>query len=162
MSDPDIAKAAGKKISRSLLRGFASGRLSPPSHGCFSNKKEFITSDNRSIVLQGFEPQVAVKLEEAGFRIEACSVRAPYKHGGRDRVYIPDFVAVSPAGRKYLVEVKSTWTLKKEEVRSKARFARRFCRKSPEFAGYKVVLYDKSFTRLLKQISTKESHEKET
>lgn len=102
-------------------------------------RKEFTTQDGRVLSLQGYEPQVARALERVGLKVWSATekgIAIPY---GVGRVYLPDLAALGTAGR-YLVEVKSTFTVRAPGVLTKYRAAVKECEKRGW--EYRLVVWD--------------------
>jgi hypothetical protein len=87
------------------------------------DKEKYITTNGDRIGLQGYEPQVALALEDRGWFIRKPKQSIPYKFKKEKKIYHPDFV-IERGDKRYLVEVKSSYTLlaKNSYKKNKAKF----------------------------------------
>ena len=104
---------------------------------------DYTNAEGKVIRLQGkLEPVIAAKIEQRGWVVRKCTMSIPYTDpDGRSRHYFPDFVAVSPDGRKRIVEVKSAYTFSDKfypVIEAKALAAKRWCKRTG--ADYVVVV----------------------
>lgn len=105
-----------KKISKSLRLRYG---VSNPMHSLDllmkqrasrSCKKKYRTKDGQLLLLQGYEPQVAVYLENTGWSLSSTPETVSYTFDDRPRKYFPDF-CVQKNGKRLVLEVKSTYWL---------------------------------------------------
>lgn len=120
-------------------------------HGCPACSKDQANSGwkkrtkvrvgRRVVNLQGYEPLAVEWLKSVGcnmdrllFNTDEGKPTFTYRHGGKDRLYIPDFYY---AAKRRVIEVKSTWTLMPD-----AATFRRNCLKAKAAiaAGYEFCL----------------------
>lgn len=113
-------------------------------------RKQYRTQDNRVLDLQGFEPHAAAWLESKGFLVASAQenkIRIPYSFEGKQRYYFPDLCCQSPAGKRYLVEVKSVFSIRANETHPKFLAATKACTQRG-WAGFKLILWDRKSPRV--------------
>ena len=95
--------------------------------------------------VQGFEGLALKEIEAKLLSVETRRTGVPpiwYRNSGVLRRYYPDAVVTSITGKRFVLEIKSDWTLVRESKRNLAKLAalRRWCRQN----GYEFALYVKS------------------
>lgn len=93
-------------------------------HNSMYSRKDYVTRDGRTLTLQGYEPQVCIKLEEQGFKVFKSYHQIPYiDHKERNKVYHPDLLATKRGRKDIIIEVKSEYTIKGCDKKFKAAYA---------------------------------------
>jgi hypothetical protein len=72
--------------------------------------QEYITTDGRTLLLQGYEPIIATTLEQNGWFVRSPKRGLTYRFQGKVCTYHPDLI-LKKKGRTFLAEVKSDYTL---------------------------------------------------
>jgi hypothetical protein len=104
--------------------------------------KIYHNRQGRKLLLQGYEPLASKLLEDSGFKVYQPNFSVRYYHKGNSHVYHPDLIAVK-GGRKYIVEVKSTYTITSDFVLAKYKATlKKVARSSHEYEDYIVLLLD--------------------
>lgn len=94
------------------------------------HRKFRVRVGNRVLTLQSsYEVEVAQHLSSIGWAVRSPLISIPYSYGGQRRRYHADLIA-NRDGKRYMIEVKSPYTLQKDLERNlkKFRAANRFCR----------------------------------
>lgn len=137
-----VAKAASdwyasltyeEKLERSNKLKTTLARRSPEEWAAIQAKKEksgvtyktYTTRAGDTLKVQGYEPLVLSYLEDIGaVDLSRPSFGIPYSRSGDHRTYLPDILCTLKR-RRYLVEVKSTWTLgPRGSLRRKVNYAK--------------------------------------
>lgn len=134
-----------RKSKRTLIRRYGvshSNHLS--TSGWRSRVKAGLDSNGHQVSVQGYEQFVIDRCAASGHfeLVTTACVSIPYTHEGKARRYYPDLEAVTLNGRRFLVEVKCLYTLKKGWKLNLSKFsaARRWC-KANGF-GFVVIITD--------------------
>lgn len=99
--------------------------------------------------VQGFEPVVIRHLIGIGWEVSQPALSIPYEYEGKQKMYIPDLVAISPKGKRYIVEVKSAYTARINWDGDRGRGPRKYMgaltyvKENPEYSGYLFVICSK-------------------
>jgi len=96
----------------------------------FGAKWKYINCLGKTLKVQGYEPQVASKIEESISKITARRLNMPkieYLYEGRRKIYFPDFKVRTKSGKTRIIEVKSTFTLLNPKNKPKFRAAIKVC-----------------------------------